>query len=108
MNREALKKAVNDTLGFDPEKFKYMLDEHHTDLTEIKGLMKQILPLVGQLMVESHLLKEFLKVHKLDPHKFIDENIQRVIEENTDMTKNLRIESKKKKEKTQIETKGLQ
>ena len=79
MNKAELKKIVVQTLGFDPEEFKYKLDELETSLSEIKDVLKKTMPAVGQTIVEHNFLKEFLSKNSLNPDKFIEDKFTKMM-----------------------------
>ena len=99
MNKEKVNKAVIETLGFNPEEFKYKLDEHDREIQEIKNILKQTIPTIGRSILDLHLLQEFLKQNKLDPTEFIEEAIQRIAEDNGEEVKNLGLAIKQRKGK---------
>jgi hypothetical protein len=78
MDKAKLSKAVIETLGFNPEEFRYKLEENTLELSEIKNHLSKIMPMIGHNILEFQLVKEFLKTHKLDPTEFIEKELSRL------------------------------
>lgn len=96
MNKDKLNKVVIDVLGFNPEEIKYKQDELTAELAEIKEILKNSFPMFGQTIMEFHLMKEFLRLHNLDAGPFIENEVNRILEQNAEDLKDLKLESKRK------------
>jgi hypothetical protein len=103
MNREILNKAVIETLGFNPEEMKYKMLELQTELAEIREAIEKMAPLIGANLAEFQILKNFLALKKLDPTKYIEEEMGKLIKAHTAERNKLEapkeIEAPKKKDK---------
>ena len=91
MNKEKLNQAVIETLGFNPEEFRYKLDELSTEVQELKAILKQTIPTIGRSILDLHLLQEYLKQHNLDASEYIEAQIEKITRENSEEVKNLKL-----------------
>lgn len=81
MNREILNKAVIETLGFNPEEMKYKMLELQTELQELRDTFERMRPIIGATVAEFQILKGFLGTKKLDPDKYIEEHMAKLMSE---------------------------
>lgn len=61
MDKDKLKQLINEALNFNSEEIRYKLTELEKEIEDIKKLLHQVLPQLGQSAVQSSILIEYLK-----------------------------------------------
>ncbi len=94
MNNDRLKRAVVETLGFDPDVFKYELEQHKREIADIKTMLKQTIPTIGRSILELNILQEFLKQNGLDASEFIEEQLEVINKKANEVTQKVKSQKK--------------